>query len=137
MSSRFITGALIAILAAFVVVVSQAFSPRVLSWVAFGIAVGVIVIVVVSQLDPSRGAIQRMLDACSVIVGGLLIGFALAASGTAVTWLSFAFALGLVGIAFAGLCLNEVANWRSQHQLADLHWLHPESVASEQRPQAA
>ena len=36
MSSRFITGALTAILGGFVVVVSQAFSPGVLSWVAFG-----------------------------------------------------------------------------------------------------
>lgn len=137
MSSRFITGASIAILAAFVVVVSQAFTPGVLSWVAFGIAVGIVVIVVVSQLDLSRGAIQRTLDACSVVVGGLLIGFPLAASGTAVTWLSFAFALGLVGIALVGLCMNEVVNWRSQHHLAELHWLHTEPTASEPRPQAA
>ena len=137
MSSKFITGALTAILAGFVVVVSQAFSPGVLSWVAFGITAGVIVMVVVSQLDPARGAIQRVLDGCSVVVGGLLIGFGLAASGSAVTWLVFAFALGLVGTGVVGLCLNEVANWRSQHQLAELHWLHPEPVTAEDRPQAA
>jgi hypothetical protein len=137
MSSKFITGALSVFLAAFVVVVSQAFSPAVLSWVAFGIAVGVIVMVVVSQLDQSQGAIQRVLDACSVVVSGLLIGFGLAASGVAVTWLSFAFALGLVVIAFVGLCLNEVANWRSHHQLAALHWLHTEAVPAEHRPQDA
>ena len=81
MSSRFITGALTAILGGFVVVVSQAFSPGVLSWVAFGITAGVIVIVLVSQLDPARGAIQRVLDACSIVVSGLLVGFGLAASG--------------------------------------------------------
>jgi hypothetical protein len=137
MSSRFITGALTAILGGFVVVVSQAFSPGVLSWVAFGIAAGVIVIVLVSQLDPARGAIQRVLDACSIMVSGLLVGFGLAASGAAVTWLVFAFAVGLVGIAFVGLCLNEVANWRSQHQLAELHWLHAEPVIADHRPQAA
>jgi hypothetical protein len=137
MSSRFITGALTAILGGFVVVVSQAFSPGVLSWVAFGIAAGVIVIVLVSQLDPARGAIQRLLDACSIIVSGLLVGFGLAASGATVTWLVFAFAVGLVGIAFVGLCLNEVANWRSQHQLAELHWLHAEPVIADHRPQAA
>jgi MFS family permease len=137
MSSRFITGALCAVLAGFVVVVSQVFSPVVLSWVAFGVAAGVVVMVVVSQLDPARGAIQRMLDAGSVVVSGLLIGFALAASGSAVTWLAFAFALGLVGIAVVGLCLNEVASWRSQHQLAELHWLRPEHMPAERQPRAA
>jgi hypothetical protein len=137
MSSKFITGALTALLAGFVVVVSQAFIPSVLSWVAFGIAVGVIVMVIVSQLDAARGTVQRVLDAFSVIVGGLLMGFGLAASGPAVTWLMFAFALGLVGIAFIGLCLNEVANWRSQHQLAELHWLNPELAPAEHRPQVA
>ena len=76
MSSKFITGALTAILGGFVVVVSQAFSPGVLSWVAFGITAGVIVMVLVSQLDPARGAIQRVLDGCSIIVGGLLSGSA-------------------------------------------------------------
>jgi hypothetical protein len=85
MSSRFMTGALSAVLAGFVVVVSQAFSPEVLSWVALGIAVAVVVIAVGPQLDSSRGAVQRMLDACSVVVSGLLIGLALAASGSAVT----------------------------------------------------
>jgi O-antigen/teichoic acid export membrane protein len=137
MSSRFITGTLCAILGGFMVVASQAFIPGVLSWVAVAIAIGVIVIVAVSQFDPSRGAVQRVLDAFSVIVGGLLVGFGLAASGAAVTWLVFAFALGLVATAVVGLCLNEVANWRSQHQLAELHWLHTEALPIEHPAQAA
>jgi multisubunit Na+/H+ antiporter MnhB subunit len=109
MSSRFITGALSVVLAGFVVVMSQVFRPDLLSQEAILIAIGVLVMVLLCQLDPSRGALQRVLDACSVVVSGLMIGFALAASGTTVTWLSFAFALGLVGIGFVGRGLNEVA----------------------------
>jgi hypothetical protein len=62
-----------------------------------------------------------------------MIGFGLAASGAAITWLVFAFALGLAGIAVVGLGLNEVANWRSQHQLAELYWLQTEAVVAAER----
>lgn len=137
MSSRFITGASSSILGGFIVIVSQVFAPAVLSWVAFGIGAGVVAILTLAQLDRNRGLLQRLLDASSVALSGLLIGFALAGSGAAVTWMSFAFALAVVGIAFAGLTLNEVANWRAQHRLAELHWLHPETPTVYSVPKTA
>lgn len=56
MSTRYMTGALFAILAGFLVVVSQAFSPTVLGWVAFAFSIGLIVFAALAQLDRSRGA---------------------------------------------------------------------------------
>lgn len=116
-----------------IVVVSPAFSPAVRPWLAFG----VVVMLGLAQLDRTRGGLRRILDGSVVLIAVLLIGFAPAATETAVAWLSFGLALGLVGIAFAGLSLNEVANWRAQHRLAELRWVHPEAVSTVRGPQAA
>ena len=130
MSTRFITGTLLAVLGGFIVVVSQAFEPNPLSWVAFAIGVAIVGICLLAQLDRSRGSAQRALDAAVVVAAAPLIAFSLAASGTAVTWLCFAFALGIVGLAFVGLALHEISNWRASHQLAQLWWLPEEPAAT-------
>jgi hypothetical protein len=44
-----------------------------------------------------------------VVLGGLLMAFGVAASGTAVIWPSFAFALGVVAFTVAGLTLHEIS----------------------------
>ncbi len=130
MSTSFITGTLLAVLAGFIVVVSQAFAPNPLSWVAFGIGVAIVGICLLAQLDRSRGSAQRAVDAAVVVVAALLIAFSLAAAGTAVIWLSFAFALGVVGLALVGLTLHEISNWRASHRLAQLWWLPGGPAAS-------
>lgn len=116
MSTHYLTGALFVALGGFVVVVSQAFAPSLLGWVAFGIAVVVAAVALLAQLDRSRGVVQRALDAATVIVAVLLIIFSLTASGSAVTWLSFAFALGIVVFAYAGLTVHEVSGRRSHSE---------------------
>jgi hypothetical protein len=123
MSTRYITGALFALLGGFVVVVSQTLTASILKWVAFAVAVGVVTVSLVAQLDRSRGAVQRTLDGALVVVAGLLIIFSLTASGTAVVWLSFGLDLGIVALAFAGLSVHEVWNWRTQLDLRNLRWL--------------
>jgi hypothetical protein len=123
MSTHYITCAPIAVLAGFLVVVSQAFTPDVLGWVAFGVAVGVTAICVLAQLDRTRGGVQRTLDGAIVAIATLLVAFSVAASGAAVTWLTFAFALGIEALALTGLTLHEISTWRAQHQLRNLHWL--------------
>jgi hypothetical protein len=123
MSTRYFTGTLLVILGGFVVVATQAFAPTTVSWIAFGIAIATVAVSVLAQLDRSRGTVQRVLDAAQVAVGGLLIVFALTASGTAVRWLSFALALGTVALGFIGLTFNEISNWRAAHQLGELRWL--------------
>jgi hypothetical protein len=113
MSTHYLTGALTALLGGFVVVVSQAFSPSVLGWVAFGVAVAVASTDLLAQLDPSRGAAQRTLDAVSVAIATLLIIFSLLASGSTEIWLSFAFSLGLVALGYAGMTVHEVTGRHS------------------------
>jgi uncharacterized membrane protein (UPF0136 family) len=112
MSTNYLTGALFAVLGGVVVVVSQAFTPSVLGWVAFGLAIAVAAVAVLAQLDRSRGLVQRALDTTTVIVAGLLIILSRTASGDAVTWLSFALGLGIVALAYAGLTVHEVAERR-------------------------
>lgn len=123
MSTRYITGTLLVILGGFVVVATQAFSPTPVGWIAFGVAMATVAISVLAQLDGSRGIVQRVLDMTQVAVGGLLMAFALTASGTAVRWLSFALALGTAALGFGGLAVNEISNWRAAHRLGQLRWL--------------
>jgi len=130
MNTRYITGSLVALLGGFIVVVSQAFATAVLGWVAFGVAVGIVAVCVLAQLDRARGSVQRVLDGVTVAAGGLLMGFAIEGSGHAVVWLTFALSLGIVALAFTGLSLHEVANWRAQRRLASLHWLPDADVAA-------
>ncbi|HEX6393890.1 MAG TPA: hypothetical protein VFZ97_10625 [Acidimicrobiales bacterium] len=131
MSSQYITGVISVILGGFVVVATRAFHPVPVGWIAFGVAIAIIAVAVLAQLDRSRGAIQRALDAATVAVAGLMMAFGFAASGRAVIWLSFAFSLGVVGLAFAGLTLHEISNWRFAHQLGALRWLPQERSVSD------
>jgi hypothetical protein len=137
MSTNYITGAPLALLGGFLVVVSQAFAPATLEWVGTGVAIGVIVVALLAQLDRARGGVQRALDGATVIVAALLIIFALEASGTAIVWLTFAFALGIVALAFTGLSLHEVSNWRAQRHLASLRWLRKTEAAASEQSRAA
>src|SRR4051812_6833779 len=57
-----------------------------------------------------------------LVVSALLIARGAGASGTAVTRLAFAFALGTVAPWFAGPSLNEVADRRLGVGLSDLRW---------------
>lgn len=132
MSTRYISNALIALLGGLVVVISVSLAAPTVAWVAFGIAIGVVAISLLSQLDSRRGMTQRLLDLALVSLGGTLIGVSVVFGGPAVAWLAFALALGFVGTAFAGLTLHEIAAWRAVHNLSRLHGLGAEeSMATE------
>jgi hypothetical protein len=124
MSTRFFTNALITLLAGFVVVASVAFTPAVTAWLAVALGVAVLVISAAAQTDRSRGLVQRILDGGFGVLAAVTIVFSLVFSGAAVQWLSFAEALGFIGLAYSGLAINEVAEWRAEHGLAPLHGLH-------------
>lgn len=123
MSTRYLTGMLLALLGGFVVVASQGLASATVGWIAFAVAVAAATVTVLAQLDRSRGTVQRTLDAVTFAVAGLMMAFALTASGQAVSWLSFAFAVGIVALAVSGLTMNEISNWRATHNLGQLHWL--------------
>jgi hypothetical protein len=51
-------------------------------WVAFGIAIGVLAVSVVVQLDTRRGGVQRLFDLLVTATGGTLLGVSVAFGGT-------------------------------------------------------
>lgn len=51
------------------------------------------------------------------IVSGLVF------TGTTVIWVAFDEAVGLVGLAVAGVTLHEIEQWRAEHQLPQLRGL--------------
>jgi uncharacterized membrane protein len=62
MSAKYLTNLSTALLGGFVVVITMALTASVTAWVAFGVAIGILAIAVLSQLESRRGALQRLLD---------------------------------------------------------------------------
>ncbi len=117
MSMRYLSNAAIALLGGFVALASQTFASTVTAWLAFAIAIAVLVIGGVSQLQPGRGIVQRVLDG---LIGLVAVGTILASLifvGPAVVWLSLAGGLGFVLLGFVGLTLHEVWTYRATHGL--------------------
>ena len=115
MSMRFTANLAFLVAGGVVVVGSQSFSPTVTSWLTYAVALGVLVLLGVSQLDPQRSLAQRLLD---VPLAGIAIWAAVASrlyTGTTVRWLSFAEALAVVAIALVGLVANELRIERVVH----------------------
>jgi hypothetical protein len=121
--SRYFTNVVIALLAGLVVVGTQAFAAPTVAWLAFGIAVGVLATSSVAQLDRSRGLVQRIFDGAMAITATVLIVFSLVFTGTLVTWLAFALALGFVAIALAGTTWHEIETWLSTRQTGEVRHL--------------
>jgi hypothetical protein len=71
MSMRYLSNAAIALFGGFVAVTSQAFAPAVTAWLAFAIAIAILVVAGVSQLQRGRGVVQRILDG---VTGLLAVG---------------------------------------------------------------
>jgi hypothetical protein len=108
MSTRFVTNAIFAVAAGFLVVASQAFSSSATGWIAFGIAIGILAVACLAQADASRGVVQRSLDGVVAIVSAWTIIASVVFHGATVRWLSAGEALALVALALAGLTYNEV-----------------------------
>ena len=108
MSTRFVTNAIIAVAAGFVVVATQSFSSSTGSWIAFGIAIGILALAGIAQVDASRGGMQRILDGIVAIVAAWTIVASVVFDGTTSKWLSLGEGLALVGLALVGLTYNEI-----------------------------
>ncbi len=108
MSTRFLTNAIVALAAGFLVVASRAFGSSTTGWLAFGIGIAILAIACLAQADRSRGAVQRVLDGIIALVSGWTVVASVVFHGATVTWLSTGEALALVALAFTGLTYNEV-----------------------------
>ncbi len=121
--TRYFTNAIIALLAGFVVVATQAFAAPTVAWLAFGIAIAILGLSGLSQLDRNRGLVQRLLDGVLASIATVLIVFSLVFTGSVITWLAFALALGFMGVAVAGMTLNEVETWMLTRQAEEVRHL--------------
>lgn len=102
-----------------------------IGWIAFAVGISVVGISLLAQLDTRRSGAQRLMDAAMVATAGTLIGVSVIFAGATAMWLIFALALGLAGLAFAGLTVHEVETWRDTRDLRALHWLAPEAVPAQ------
>jgi hypothetical protein len=116
LSSRFILDNLFLLAAAFLVVVSMAWSAGVAGWTAFGVSTGITVIAAASAVLTRQTARK---------IGHGLVGLAalwslvaaLSFSGTVLTWLVFADAIAVGVLALADLTAHEATTERVVHQL--------------------
>jgi hypothetical protein len=137
MSTKYLTNMFVALAGGFLVVASQTFATSTVSWLALGIAVAIVAIAVVAQLDRSRGIDQRILDVATIALGAVTIVLSRVFNGSTVMWLSFAEALGFVALAVAGLTVHEVDEWRLEHHLAPLQGSFPTRASKPEQPSLA
>src|SRR5882757_6802526 len=117
MPPRFISNLLVLIVSGFVVVASQSFSAGTTGWIAFGIALGIIAVTADADRDRTHATLQNSLD---VITGSLAVWSVVASvvfSGSALTWLSVADAVGLAALAVVGLVVHERSTVRVVRRL--------------------
>lgn len=104
------------VVAAFLVVVTQAWSGGTLEWLFI---VGGIVMIVLAAIDfPVARATQRGLDVALAVIGAWSIIQALVFSGAAREWISFGTAVAAGLVAIVGLMLHELTTERVVHELA-------------------
>jgi hypothetical protein len=106
---------LTALVAGFIVVVSQAFAPSTAAWISFGAGVFFIVAACVRMLEP--GIVHRLVHGGIGVLGVLIVIETLLASGATVSWLSFAGALGVLALSLIGLTVHELSTERVVHSL--------------------
>lgn len=104
---------LTALVAGLIVVVTQAFSPSTTAWITFG---GGIFFIASAGLAAIRtGLVHRLVYLGCGVLGALMVIESLLASGSTVEWLSFAGALGVLGLALTGLTVHELSSERVVH----------------------
>ena len=112
---RYSSYLVMALVAGFTVVVTQAFAPSTAAWIAFGAGVFFIVAATVRLLEP--GLVHRLVHAGIEILGILMVIETLLASGSTVVWLSFAGALAVLALSLIGLTVHELSTERVVHSL--------------------
>jgi hypothetical protein len=115
MSYRYLSYLGIALVAGFIVVATQAFATGTVTWLAF--AAGVLFTLGGLAMMSRPGRPFRATAAATSVLGALIVIEALLSSGTTMIWLSFAGALGVLGLAIAGLSLHELSTERVVHSL--------------------
>jgi hypothetical protein len=125
MSTRYATNIVLAVASGFVIVAVFAFSPNVAGWIAFGVTgVFVLAMTLGASLLPGRGWAQRGLDGAVAALAAWTIVESLVFDGAAMTWITFGTAVGMLGLAIAGLTAHELTTERVVHSLESTEQRH-------------
>jgi hypothetical protein len=108
MHARYVTSVLGGVAGGFVLVASQVFASGTTAWLAFAIAVGLLVLTTVPVLFGDRGFVGLGLDGIGAVLAIWTIVASLVFAGDTVKWLSFGEGAGFAFLAVLGLTLNEV-----------------------------
>lgn len=100
----------------FLVVSAMSFSAGAAGWLGFGVSTGIALLAASGALFGRRFSARIGHGTTAVVALWSLIA-ALTFTGTALTWLVFADALGLVAVALADLTFHEVTTERVVHAL--------------------
>jgi hypothetical protein len=116
LSSRFFLDNLFLLAAAFLVVVSMAWSAGTAGWIAFGVSTGITVIAAASAALAGPASRKAGHGLIALFALWSLIA-ALVFSGSVLTWLVFADAIAIGLLALADLTVHEATTERVVHQL--------------------
>jgi hypothetical protein len=97
MSIRYLSYLLMAVIAGFVVVATQAFTADVAGWIAFGAGIAFALLSVL--IGARRGLAHRALGGTIATLGILIVIESLLSSGSTLVWLSFAGSLAVITLA--------------------------------------
>lgn len=116
MNIRYVSNLVLALVAGFLVVATQAFSPAIAAALVFAIAIGATVLSLGTIAAPTT-TLQRAISGVAAVVGGWTVVASLVFFPTTVVWLGFASALALVGLAVIGMTAHELTTERVVHSL--------------------
>jgi hypothetical protein len=116
LSTRFILDNLFFVAAAFLVVISMAWSANTAGWTAFGVSTGITVIAAAS-VAVTRLTSRKIGHGLLGLVGLWSLVAALSFSGTVLTWLVLADAIAVGVLALADLTAHEATEERVVHEL--------------------
>lgn len=116
LSPRFALDTAALLAGGFLAVSAMAFSAPVAGWIGFGVSTGAAVVGAAGAILARRTG-QKAGHGTLALVGLWSLVAALVFSGTALTWLVFADALGLALAALADLTAHELTTERVVHQL--------------------
>ena len=116
LSTRFILDNLFFLAAAFLVVISMAWSASTAGWTAFGVSTGITMIAAAS-VAVTRLTSRKIGHGLIGLVGLWSLVAALSFSGTVLTWLVLADAIAVGVLALADLTVHEATEERVVHEL--------------------
>ena len=102
--------------AAFLAVVSQAFTSSLAGWVAFGVSAGVALVALALAMT-TRQIAAKTGQAAVVVMALWSVVAALSFTGPALTWLVFADAVGIIALALVNLGVHELSTEQVVHQM--------------------